>query len=223
MVSRELTRIINIHRSRTRGREGLGGRKVSEFGCDHARNLAERTGRDGDPVTRSGQYDHSGDPLTRRTYVNVKSWYRDRSPGTLVLASSSRRETRRVSACPQRLAPRLALWTVKPSFIPYFYSNIITKIQANFISYTKLEKYSARMTGKFGRKGPIRELSRGGFSVEKLFFRRRSVTNHHFEIETGEIVRDVPWIRTFKGCWLASNGGCRVDKRRNRVSLELVD
>lgn len=73
VVSRELTRIINIHRSRTRGREGLGGRKVSEFGCDHARNLAERTGRDGDPVTRSGQYDHSGDPLTRRTYVNVKS------------------------------------------------------------------------------------------------------------------------------------------------------
>lgn len=67
-----------------------------------------------------------------------------------------------------------------------------------FISYTKLEKYSARMTGKFGRKGPIRELSRGGFSVEKLFFRRRSVTNHHFEIETGEIVRLFGTYREFE-------------------------
>lgn len=47
-----LTRIISTRRGRTPTRRKVSG--TDEFGCDHARNLAERTGRDGDPVTRSG-------------------------------------------------------------------------------------------------------------------------------------------------------------------------
>lgn len=38
---------------------------MDEFGCDHAGNLAERTGRDRDTVTRSVQRDHFGRPVIR--------------------------------------------------------------------------------------------------------------------------------------------------------------
>lgn len=63
--------------------EGVRVSSIDEFGCDHAKNLAERTGRDGDTVTRSARSTITlVDPSTRTRKIVT----RDRpETGTLVL------------------------------------------------------------------------------------------------------------------------------------------
>lgn len=51
--------------------EGVHTSSTDEFGCDHAGNLAERTGMDGDTVTRSVQHDHFG-RLVIRAHVHTR-------------------------------------------------------------------------------------------------------------------------------------------------------